>query len=109
MPKLICFSDNERISCDDVCPDNDYIFFLIIFFLLISLIMLATLCSKNIYTCYQYCYLMYNNNNNNNINGSNGINQATQCNIDCVRTLTINPDNSISILTDIDEEDMLYC
>lgn len=103
MTKLVCFSDNERISCDDVCPDNDYIFFLISFFLLISLTMLGTLCSKKIYTCYQYIF-MYNNTNRLNVNG---INQETQCNIDCVRTLTINPDNSISILTDIDEENIL--
>lgn len=106
MSKLVCFSDNERISCDDVCPSNDYIIFLISFFLLIFFIMLATLFSKYIYRCGQFSSFMSSNNNINRLN-VNGINKEIQCNIDCVRTLTINPDNSISILTDIDEEDML--
>lgn len=95
MSDTVCFQNNERIHCADVCSKNDFVVVILVCFSLVFMSLLYAVCTKKAFSFWkQYSSATC----------TNHVNQEIQCNIDCgMRTLTINPDNSVFLISDVDE------
>ena len=98
MSDFVCFQNNQRTSCDDICNNNDNNIFIVVFFFIVAISLL-------IRVIFEKSRQTSNNLNRINTNNDN-VDQQTQCNIEYgMRTLTINPDNSFYFLSDIHENE----
>lgn len=108
--KIVCFQRNERVSCDEVCPNDGYLIILLAFFTLVLTIF--TLFSKRFVLCFLACfYKCFPSRQLQTVNQclfkSEPVDKQIQCDIDYgLQTVTIHPDNSICILTEFDFDEI---
>lgn len=107
MSELVCFHRNERVSCDDICPKDGYFVMLLAFFMLIALILIFALLSKQITSCFYYCFPSLQFRTVNQYLNTDPVDKQIQCDIDYgLKTVTIHPDNSICILSEFDHDEL---
>jgi hypothetical protein len=107
MSELVCFHRNEKISCDDICPNDGYFVMLLAFFMLIALILIIALLSKQITSCFYYCFSSPQFQRVNRYLNTDPVDKQIQCDVDCgLQTVTIHPDNSICILSEFDHDEL---
>ena len=107
MSDFVCFHRNERVSCDDICPHDGYFVMLLAFFTLIAIILLFALLSKQITSCFYYCFPSLQFQRVNRYLNTDPVDKQIQCDIDCgFQTVMIHPDNSICILSEFDHDEL---